>query len=252
MLWEFLRRSETQDYNRQIRTVKPSDRKKILVVEDEKAIREMIVFHLERSGYLPLEAENCRQARQIIADDRPSLALVDWMLPDMSGLELTRLLKRGHENDDLAIIMLTARAEERDKVIGLEGGADDYITKPFSPRELIARIKAVLRRSDSLGDQLTSAGGIVLDAAAHRVSVGGKIVQLGPTEYRLLQYLMTHADRVYSRAQLLDRVWGANVYVEERTVDVHVRRLRKALAEFGADHHVQTVRGAGYRFSVGN
>lgn len=242
----------THDYIWQIGTVKPSDRKKILVVEDEKAIREMIVFHLERSGYLPLEAENCRQARQIIADDRPSLALVDWMLPDMSGLELTRLLKRGHENDDLAIIMLTARAEERDKVIGLEGGADDYITKPFSPRELIARIKAVLRRSDSLGDQLTSAGGIVLDAAAHRVSVGGKNVQLGPTEYRLLQYLMTHADRVYSRAQLLDRVWGANVYVEERTVDVHVRRLRKALAEFGADHHVQTVRGAGYRFSVGN
>lgn len=242
----------THDYIWQIGTVKPSDRKKILVVEDEKAIREMIVFHLERSGYMPLEAENCRQARQIIADDRPSLALVDWMLPDMSGLELTRLLKRGHENDDLAIIMLTARAEERDKVIGLEGGADDYITKPFSPRELIARIKAVLRRSDSLGDQLTSAGGIVLDSAAHRVSVGGKNVQLGPTEYRLLQYLMTHADRVYSRAQLLDRVWGANVYVEERTVDVHVRRLRKALAEFGADHHVQTVRGAGYRFSVGN
>jgi len=224
--------------------------KKILVVEDETAIREMIVFHLERAGFLPLEAEDCRQARQVIADERPSLVLVDWMLPDMSGLELTRLLKRDKEHDDLAIIMLTARAEERDKVVGLEGGADDYITKPFSPRELIARIKAVMRRSDSLGDQLTSAGGIVLDAAAHRVSIGGELVHLGPIEYRLLQYLMTHADRVYSRGQLLDRVWGANVYVEERTVDVHVRRLRKALEEFGADRHIQTVRGAGYRFSA--
>ncbi len=230
--------------------MKSANRKKIVVVEDEKAIREMIAFHLERAGFLPLEAENCREARQIIADDRPSLASLDWMLPDMSGLELTRLLKRDGENDDMAIIMLTARSEEHDKVVGLEGGADDYITKPFSPRELVARIKAVLRRSDTLDGQITSAGGIDLDAAAHRVSIGGKDVQLGPTIYRLLQYLMTHADRVYSRAQLLDRVWGANVYVEERTVDVHVRRLRKALEVFGVDHHVQTVRGAGYRFSV--
>ncbi len=186
----------------------------------------------------------------MLADERPVLALVDWMLPDMSGLELTRMLKRDHSYDDLSIIMLTARADENDKVVGLEGGADDYITKPFSPRELIARIKAVLRRSGASGEDAISAGDIVLDAAAHRVTVNGEVVHLGPTEYRLLQYLMTHADRVYSRNQLLDRVWGANVYVEERTVDVHVRRLRKALTTHGVQRHIQTVRGAGYRFST--
>jgi len=223
---------------------------KILIVEDEKPIREMIAFHLARAGFETLEAEDCRVARKLLADERPALALIDWMLPDMSGLELTRLLKRNQEYEDLAIIMLTARAGEHDKVVGLEGGADDYITKPFSPRELVARIKAVLRRSKSGEGNTTEAGDIVIDSAAHRVSVGGKEVRLGPTEYRLLKYLMTHADRVYSRNQLLDRVWGANVYVEERTVDVHVRRLRKALTEFGVQDHIQTVRGAGYRFSA--
>lgn len=223
---------------------------KILIVEDEAPIREMIAFHLTRAGYDTIEAEDCRRARQLLADERPDLALVDWMLPDMSGLELTRMLKRDAENDDLAIIMLTARADENDKVSGLDSGADDYITKPFSPRELLARIQAVLRRAESGNQALISAGNLELDPGGHRVSAEGIEVSLGPTEYRLLSFLMTHPDRVYSRSQLLDRVWGANVYVEERTVDVHVRRLRKALSVRAADRYIQTVRGAGYRFSV--
>jgi two-component system phosphate regulon response regulator PhoB len=160
------------------------------------------------------------------------------------------MLKRDKNYEDLAIIMLTARSEERDMVSGLEGGADDYITKPFSPRELVARIKAVLRRSNSTEDEVIKAGVLELDTAGHRVLSLGREIRLGPTEYRLLQFLMTHPDRVYSRTQLLDRVWGANVYVEERTVDVHVRRLRKALSDEKADDYIQTVRGAGYRFST--
>lgn len=223
---------------------------KILIVEDEAPIREMIAFHLGRAGYETLEAPDCRAARAMLADERPDLALIDWMLPDMSGLELTRLLKRDKDNGDLAVIMLTARADEYDKVAGLESGADDYITKPFSPRELVARIRAVLRRGNSGDGDVVHSGVLELDAAGHRVSANGKQIKLGPTEYRLLVFLMTHADRVYSRAQLLDRVWGANVYVEERTVDVHVRRLRKALAAEGADNYIQTVRGAGYRYST--
>jgi len=223
---------------------------KILIVEDEVPIREMIAFHLVRAGYETIEAGDCRSARQLLADERPDLALIDWMLPDMSGLELTRALKREKGNEDLGIIMLTARADEYDKVAGLEGGADDYVTKPFAPRELIARIQAVLRRARAAGDELVEAGVLQLDCAGHRVLADGSEVRLGPTEYRLLHFLMTHPDRVYSRAQLLDQVWGANVYVEERTVDVHVRRLRKALAGDGADAYIQTVRGAGYRFSV--
>jgi len=223
---------------------------KILIVEDEAPIREMIAFHLARAGFETLEAGDCRQARQLLADERPDLALVDWMLPDMSGLELTRMLKRDHANEDLAVIMLTARGEEHDKVSGLEGGADDYVTKPFSPRELIARIQAVLRRAGTNEPGMIEAGLLELDPAGHRVAVDRREVQLGPTEYRLLKFLMTHPDRVYSRTQLLDRVWGANVYVEERTVDVHVRRLRKALSQRGADRYIQTVRGAGYRFST--
>ena len=223
--------------------------KKILIVEDEQAIREMTAFHLSRAGYEVFEAQDCREARALLADNRPDLALIDWMLPDMSGLELTRTLKRDKEFDDLAIIMLTARADERDKVSGLEGGADDYITKPFSPRELVARIKAVLRRGAKSTDDVVSAGVLELDNAGHRVLSSGQEIKLGPTEYRLLHFLMTHAERVYSRTQLLDRVWGANVYVEERTVDVHIRRLRKALDGVSADDYIQTVRGAGYRFS---
>ncbi|WP_405239020.1 phosphate regulon transcriptional regulator PhoB [Lentisalinibacter orientalis] len=223
--------------------------RRILVVEDEAPIREMIAFHLSRAGFEVDEAADCRQARELLADHRPDLAIIDWMLPDMSGLELTRSLKRDSTFEDLAVIMLTARAEEQDKVSGLEGGADDYITKPFSSRELIARINAVLRRSGVSGDEIVSVGDLELDVAGHRVSVGGAEVQLGPTEYRLLKFLMTHPERVYSRGQLLDRVWGANVYVEERTVDVHIRRLRKALSARNAEHYIQTVRGAGYRFS---
>ena len=223
---------------------------KVLIVEDETPIREMIAFHLQRAGYEVVEAPDCRSARQLLVDERPDLALIDWMLPDMSGLELTRMLKRDPDYEDLAIIMLTARAEEFDKVTGLEGGADDYVTKPFSPRELVARIQAVLRRSKTHDPGTTQAGMLELDAAGHRVSANGKEIRLGPTEYRLLQFLIQHPDRVYSRAQLLDRVWGGNVYVEERTVDVHVRRLRKALAHEAADGYIQTVRGAGYRFST--
>lgn len=223
---------------------------KILIVEDEQAIREMIAFHLARAGYETLEARDCREARELLADKRPDLALVDWMLPDVSGLELTRMLKRDENYEDLAIIMLTARAQEHDKVSGLEGGADDYITKPFSPRELIARIQAVLRRAGTANDELVRTGVLELDRAGHRVLADGRDIKLGPTEYRLLHFLMSHPERVYSRTQLLDRVWGANVYVEERTVDVHVRRLRKALSEVGADDYIQTVRGAGYRFSA--
>jgi two-component system phosphate regulon response regulator PhoB len=225
--------------------------RQILIVEDEKPIREMIAFGLRRAGFDVLEAEDCKAARAQMADKRPDLLLVDWMLPDMSGLELTRTLKRDKDTREVPVIMLTARADEQDKVSGLEGGADDYVTKPFSPRELLARINAVLRRSLPGGtEERISIDGLVLDGASHRVTVGEQTVALGPTEYRLLSFFMTHPERVYSRNQLLDRVWGGNVYVEERTVDVHIRRLRKALGAFGYDKYIQTVRGAGYRFSV--
>ena len=225
--------------------------KQILIVEDEKPIREMIAFGLRRAGFDVLEAEDCKAARARIADRRPDLLLVDWMLPDMSGLELTRSLKRDKETREVPVIMLTARADEQDKVSGLEGGADDYVTKPFSPRELLARINAVLRRTLPTGtEERIAIEGLVLDGASHRVTVGDQTVPLGPTEYRLLSFFMTHPERVYSRNQLLDRVWGGNVYVEERTVDVHIRRLRKALSVFGYDKFIQTVRGAGYRFSI--
>lgn len=224
--------------------------KQILIVEDEKPIRDMIAFGLRRAGYDVSEAEDTAEARARIADRRPDLMLVDWMLPDQSGLELTRQLKRDRDTQELPIIMLTARADEGDKVAGLECGADDYVTKPFSPRELVARINAVLRRTTPGGpDELVRAEGLTLDQAGHRVLAGEAVVALGPTEYRLLAFFMTHPDRVYSRSQLLDRVWGGNVYVEERTVDVHIRRLRKALEDHGYDRFIQTVRGAGYRFS---
>ncbi len=225
--------------------------KQVLIVEDERPIREMIAFGLKRAGFEVREAEDCRAARASVADRRPDLLLVDWMLPDMSGLELTRSLKRDRETRELPIIMLTARAEETDKVAGLEGGADDYVTKPFSPRELLARINAVLRRSGGHeADELIQFDGLTLDQASHRVLVGERTVSLGPTEYRMLEFFMTHPERVYTRDQLLDRVWGGNVYVEERTIDVHIRRLRKALEDFGYDRFIQTVRGSGYRFSA--
>ena len=223
--------------------------RQILIVEDEKPIRDMIAFGLRRAGYEVSEAEDCRAARIRVADRMPDLVLVDWMLPDMSGLELTRSLKKDDATRDVPVIMLTARAEEEDKIRGLEGGADDYITKPFSPRELLARVRAVLRRAAGGGDEVLAAGRLCLNVASHRVSVDDDPVTLGPTEFRLLRFFMEHPDRVYSRSQLLDRVWGGNVYVEERTVDVHILRLRKALEPFGRDSFVQTVRGAGYRFS---
>jgi two-component system phosphate regulon response regulator PhoB len=225
--------------------------KQILIVEDEKPIRDMIAFGLRRAGFDVREAEDSSGARASIADHRPDLMLVDWMLPDQSGLELTRAVKRNKDTEDLPVIMLTARADEHDKVSGLEGGADDYVTKPFSPRELLARINAVLRRSTPAGSAGTiEAGGLVLDTASHRVTAGDQTVTLGPTEYRLLQFFMEHPERVYTRGQVLDRVWGGNVYVEERTVDVHIRRLRKALEPFASDGLIQTVRGSGYRFST--
>jgi len=228
----------------------PMTTRRILVVEDEAAIRQMIAFNLNRAGFDVAEAEDCTSARNMIADERPDLVLIDWMLPDSTGLELTRLLRRDEANRDLPIILLTARAEEADKVTGLDSGADDYITKPFSSRELLARIGALLRRSAPPEDEPISAGDLRVNAVSHRVTYGDTEVGLGPTEYRLLKFLMTNPDRVYSRSQLLDFVWGQNVYVEERTVDVHVRRLRKALEPFGAEKLVQTVRGVGYRFSV--
>jgi two-component system phosphate regulon response regulator PhoB len=225
--------------------------KQILVVEDERPIREMIAFGLRRAGFEVREAADARSGRAEVANQRPDLLLVDWMLPDTSGLEFTRALKRDRETSELPIIMLTARAEEGDKVAGLEGGADDYITKPFSPRELLARINAVLRRaSPAEGTECIELEGLVLDQSSQRVSCGERTVALGPTEYRLLAFFMTHPERVYTREQLLDRVWGGNVYVEERTIDVHIRRLRKALEESGHDRLIQTVRGSGYRFSA--
>jgi two-component system phosphate regulon response regulator PhoB len=221
-----------------------------LIVEDEQPIREMIAFALRRSGFEVREAEDCRSARVQLADRRPDLLLVDWMLPDMSGLELTRLIKRETATRDLPVILLTARAAEADKVAGLDGGADDYVTKPFSPRELLSRINAVLRRGSVGTDERIELGGLTLDRSSHRVLAGVQEVALGPTEYRMLEFFITHPERVYAREQLLDRVWGGNVYVEERTVDVHIRRLRKALEAVKLDHLVQTVRGSGYRFSV--
>ena len=225
--------------------------KRILVVEDDKAIRDMIAFGLRRAGFEVREAPDCRTARESIVDVRPDLMLVDWMLPDMSGLDLIRSLKKAKDSEEIPSIMLTAKAEEQDKISGLEGGADDYITKPFSPRELLARINAVLRRAGpSGGEDIVEVPGLRIDDSSHRVSAGDREISLGPTEYRLLHFFMTHPERVFSRGQLLDRVWGGNTYVEERTVDVHIRRLRRALEPFALDGHVQTVRGAGYRFST--
>lgn len=225
--------------------------KSILLVEDEQSIREMIRYSLDKSGFQVNEAEDAEDALLQIAAHSPDLLLLDWMLPGMSGLDLARRIRRDEITANIPIIMLTARAEEHDRVHGLDVGADDYVTKPFSPRELVARIKAVLRRSrGDEADESVCLGGISLDPADHRVEVKGEVLELAPTEFRLLKFFMTHTDRVYSREQLLDYVWGRGVYVEERTVDVHIRRLRKALAATGFERYIQTVRGAGYRFST--
>ncbi len=223
--------------------------KTILIVDDEPAIRDMLRLALEMAGYHCLEAENAQQAYGLIVDNKPNLILLDWMMPGTSGIELARRLKREELTAEIPIIMLTAKGEEDNKIQGLEVGADDYITKPFSPRELIARLKAVLRRTEVLDAQAAiTVEGLTLDSASHRVTINGVTADMGPTEYRLLEFFLTHQERVYSRSQLLDQVWGGNVYVEERTVDVHIRRLRKALGDH--DRFVQTVRGAGYRFST--
>jgi two-component system phosphate regulon response regulator PhoB len=219
----------------------------ILIVEDEQPIREMLCFALGNAGFVTHEAKDAFEAQTHLAENKPALILLDWMLPGISGLDFARRLKRQDATRKVPIIMLTAKGDESHKIQGLESGADDYITKPFSTRELIARIKAVLRRSDD--DEQMQVDNLQLDTASHRVTANGQTVDIGPTEYRLLHFFMSHQDRVYSRGQLLDRVWGSNVYVEERTVDVHIRRLRRLLEPFACDRFVQTVRGAGYRFS---
>ncbi|MGB0956224.1 MAG: phosphate regulon transcriptional regulator PhoB [Panacagrimonas sp.] len=224
--------------------------KLILVVEDEAAIREMLKFALERAEFRVKLAADAAQARLHIADERPELLLLDWMMPGVSGIDLARELKGSATTRDIPIIMVTARAEEEDKVRGLNIGCDDYVSKPFSFPELIARIQAVLRRAMPGGEEeRLSVAGLEVDAASQRVTAKGAPIRLGPTEYRLLHFFISHPERVYTREQVLDRVWGQNVYVEERTVDVHIRRLRKALQPHGFDSMIQTVRGTGYRFS---
>jgi two-component system phosphate regulon response regulator PhoB len=222
---------------------------RVLIVDDEASIREMVRFTLSKSDMSVQGAEDAREALAAISSSKPDIILMDWMMPGISGLELTRRLRRDSLTVDIPVIMLTAKITEDDKVAGLEAGCDDYVLKPFSPRELIARIHAVLRRSSPTDEQgRIAAGDLVLDTLSHKVSAGDKEVHLGPTEYRLLEFFMSHAGRAYSRAQILDHVWGANVYLEERTVDVHIRRLRMALQTTGQHRYVQTVRGHGYRF----
>jgi len=223
---------------------------KILIVEDEPALRELIAYNLQQAGYGTVLAEDAEKAMAIINGALPDLILLDWMLPKMSGVEFARALRRQERTRWIPVIMLTARTQETDKVTGLEI-ADDYITKPFSPRELVARINAVLRRlAPEASDEVVELDGLKLEPAKHCVMAGNKKIELGPTEYKLLHFFMTHTERVYSRSQLLDRVWGDHVFVEERTIDVHIRRLRKALEVVGKDEWIQTIRGAGYRFSV--
>ena len=222
----------------------------ILVVEDESAIQELIGFNLEQAGQRYLRADTAEQALEMIQDELPDLILLDWMLPGQSGIEFARRLRGDARTKKLPIIMLTARAEEEDKLRGLETGADDYITKPFSVKELQARIKAVLRRrAPEITDDVIEYHGLKLDPASHRITGRGKDVHMGPTEFRLLHFFLTHPERVYSRTQLLDHVWGDHVFIEERTVDVHIRRLRAALTRSGHQTFIQTIRGSGYRFS---
>lgn len=222
----------------------------ILVIEDEPAIQELIAVNLSFAGHKVLRAYDAEQAQTLIRAELPDLILLDWMLPGTSGITLAKKLRANDRTRNVPVIMLTAKGTEADKVEGLEVGADDYITKPFSPKELLARIKAVLRRrAPQLTDDLIQIGSLVLDPATHRVTGADKTLTIGPTEFRLLHFFMTHTERVFSRAQLLDKVWGDHVFVEERTVDVHIRRLRKALEPSEHDGHIETVRGAGYRFA---
>jgi two-component system phosphate regulon response regulator PhoB len=223
----------------------------VLVIDDEAAIRDMIRLALEQAEMVVRSVSNAHEALLSISENRPDIILMDWMMPGVSGIELTRRLRKDSFSKDIPIIMLTARVTENDAVAGLEAGSDDYIEKPFSPRELIARIFAVLRRCSPIDENgMLIIGKLTLDTNAHRVVHDGLEIQTGPTEYRLLEFFMSHAGRSYSRAQLLDHVWGANVYLEERTVDVHIRRLRKILEPTGTSHYLQTIRGHGYRFLV--
>ena len=224
---------------------------KILLVEDEAPIREMLGYTLMKEGYTLREAANVEQARPILADDKPDLVLLDWMLPGMNGADYARRIRNSPDTRDIPIIMLTARGEEADKVRGLDVGADDYITKPFSTKELLARIRAVMRRTktrDCAG--VVSVRGLTLDPDTFRVTADEQTVEISPTEFRLLHFFITHPERVYTRDQLLDEVWGLNVYVEERTVDVHIRRLRKTLEPYNYNYLIQTVHSVGYRFST--
>ncbi|MGP5408221.1 phosphate regulon transcriptional regulator PhoB [Psychrobacter celer] len=223
----------------------------ILIVEDEPAIREMVVMTLEMAGFDSLQATDVSEAHQQVVDHRPALILLDWMLPgDKSGIDFCRMLKSDELLAEIPVIMLTAKSEEDSKVHGLDAGADDYMTKPFSTRELISRIKAVLRRSNALSaDKIIEIGKLSLDPKSQRVMASGQIIDVGPTEYRLLAFFMSHPERAYTRTQLLDQVWGGNVYIEDRTIDVHIKRLRKLLRPHDCDKLIQTVRGTGYRFS---
>ncbi len=224
--------------------------RKVLVVDDEAPIREMLVFVLEQNGFQAIEAEDYDSAIASMVEPYPDMVLLDWLLPGGSGIQIAKKFKQSEHTRQIPIIMLTARGEEEDKVRGLEVGADDYVTKPFSPKELMARIKAVIRRvAPTSLEEAIEVHGLRLDPISHRVTSQGSELDMGPTEFRLLHFFMTHPERVYSREQLLDHVWGTNVYVEDRTVDVHIRRLRKAISPMGHDRLVQTVRGAGYRFS---
>ncbi|MEM8563497.1 MAG: phosphate regulon transcriptional regulator PhoB [Pseudomonadota bacterium] len=224
----------------------------VLVVDDEDAIRDMLRMALEIAEFRCIEAENIHDAYTLVVDERPDIVLLDWMLPGGSGIEMLRRLKRGETTRDLPVIMLTAKTAEDNVIQGLDVGADDYITKPFAPRELIARVRALLRRTaGGQGNERMQVSKLVLDGESRRVLVDEDPIDMGPTEFKLLQFFMAHPERAYTRSQLLDQVWGANVYVEERTIDVHIRRLRKALQAPAGDYSnlIQTVRGTGYRFS---
>ncbi len=224
-------------------------KKRILLVEDEIAIRKMLNFSLERAGFLVSQAENSVSAKKLILENTPDLVIVDWMLPDLSGLELIRYLRREDLYSKLPIMMLTAKASERDKIIGLEGGADDYITKPFSTKELIARVKALLRRYKS-EEETIAINDLEIDVSNHLITYKNQPLKLGPTEFKLLHFFMANPGRVFNRNQLLNSVWGQNVFVEERTVDVHIRRLRAVLEDYGISGYIRTERGFGYHFSV--
>lgn len=226
-------------------------RKTVLIVDDEAAIREMVSLALETAKFNVLEASDSQEGRAIIIDSQPDVVLLDWMMPGTTGLELLRRLRRDPLTEKIPVILLTAKTSEDSKITGLDSGADDFISKPFSPKELVSRIRAVIRRATvTEPSEPIKVGEMLFDPESHRVSICDEPVEIGPTEYRMLQFFLTHQERVYSRDQILDHVWGPNVYLDERTVDVHIRRLRKAISVAGHEKYVQTVRGAGYRFSV--